>query len=215
MSSPESLDASDRTLLDAIEAADDFADPARPSDFARDRAAYAEALHLAAPSAPAGATSRTLQRVAALGMTAAALLVVGAGWFVPPTEVVPSAGAVLQVDAWRVGGRGAEPLLPRDTIEPGELVQLSVTTSDPKRVAVWTRSPHGVVRARVPAEGTLIAEGDRVPIEARFIFDGTPGTEHIAVQVCPADQVPGADPWSETPPPDGCRPFLFSLKKQT
>ena len=94
------------------------------------------------------------------------------------------------------------------------MVQLTVSADEIRRVSVWTRDAAGTVVAWFPEDGMLIAPGERVPIEHQMVFGPQPGTEYIAVHVCPPSQLPGRDPWAEPTPPDGCRPFLFSLKKQ-
>lgn len=196
-------------LLAALEAADAPTDPARPSAFARDRAEYAEALHLAAPAHSRAITHRTLQRVAAFAITATAMLAIGLSQHDPRPPVFEGE---VEVQAWKVTGGGAELLGPRDRVEQGDMLQLSVTSTQPRRVNVWVRDAEGAVEAWFGAEGVLVGAGERVPLKHHTLFGAQPGTLQVAVQVCAATRSPGTDPWSDVLPPEGCRPFLFSLK---
>ncbi|HCH66853.1 MAG: hypothetical protein CL927_16795 [Deltaproteobacteria bacterium] len=165
------------------------------------------------PRSPIRSARRTSAVVLALGLSAGTVLGLGAAWFRPMTATMRMRNDVV-VDAWRVGGGPLEPLASQDSVRVGDMVQLSVTSTRPTRLGAWSRNGDGEVRSWFGPAGAVVQPGEQVVVDRTGPFDARPGTSWIAVRVCPEDHSVGDDPWHQEGLNPGCRPYLWTLKKQ-
>lgn len=200
-------------VLFALEHADADPEPGERSSLARDRDAFRARVDAAPVRPHHDPPARTGWLEVALAVAAVAALMVGGRSTQPVPDAVQTKGGTV-VDAWRVGDTASALLAPRDRIRAGDTIQLTVSSAEASRVAVWSRDPSGAVVSWFGPDGTVVASGDQVVIDRSATFDAAAGEEHLAARVCPENGSVGADPWTQSADPEGCRSFVWRLEKQ-